>query len=107
MSSSATVPPSVPEEFLRPRQRFDEDVDLFLRVVHVEGCASGGGCVEPPHHELRAVMSRPYGHALVIEHGRQVMRMDVPEPEADRPTADTGVLRPVDRGARLQEALDR
>src|SRR5438132_650572 len=113
MSSSATSSPVVRrtvglgrEDIARACERCDQHVDLLGRVVDVERSPNGRGRPVATHHELRAVMPRPNGDPLFVQDRRQIVRVDVVVPEADRPSADIGVLRTVDHRPGLEQTID-
>src|SRR5215207_11480797 len=79
----------------RPRllERHDQRVHVLLRVVHVERGSRRRRHPQPPHQDLRAMMSGPHAHPLLIEHLGQVVWMDVLVPEREGATSELGILR--------------
>src|SRR5438552_7945676 len=95
------------KERLHLLERFDQRVDVFMRVVHVERCPGRGWHAQDPHQDLRAMMPRPHAYAFLVEHLGQVVGMDVAVPEGDGATPRLGVLRPEHPRARIRQPLDR
>ena len=94
-----------------------QGIDLVRRVVEGEGRSDGGRDAEPLHHRLRAVVSRPYGDALVVEHRAHVVRVNALQHErehagllprgADQPDAGSAPISSVARArsSRSQAAI--
>ncbi len=86
-----------PEDAPGGVQPGDQLVDVVLVCVHVERGAGRRGELQVRHQRLGAVVARPDRHpVLLIDDGGDVVGMDVPEREADRPAPLVDVIGPVD-----------
>src|SRR4029079_2607732 len=85
------------EELLGAPERFYEGVDVVLVVVDVERGPGRRRDAEHPHQRLRAVVPGPDADAVLVEHLRDVVRVDALEGEGDRAAPALDAARPVDR----------
>src|SRR6185503_18447492 len=76
-------------------ERIGQSVDIVFVVVQIEAGAGGGVDAEQTHQRLGAVMAGAQADVALIEHLREVVRMDVAEAEAERRAAHLDVAGPV------------
>src|SRR4029079_3287840 len=72
-------------------ERIGESVDILFVVVQIETGARGGIDAEAPHQRLGAVVPGPQADVALVEHLREIVWVDVAEPEAERGAPPPGI----------------
>src|SRR3954447_16348612 len=91
----APPPRSETEDIAGTVERIGQRVDVVFVVVQVEAGPGGGVDAETAHQWLGAVMTGAQADVALVEHLRQVVRVDVAESEAERRSANLDVGRAV------------
>src|SRR5688572_7040869 len=73
-----------------------ERVHVRRVVIDVRGRSGGRWDVQAPHQRLRAMVPRPDANSALVEHGREIVRVDAFDGEAHDTAALGQVARTVD-----------
>src|SRR4051794_773937 len=87
IAKSAPYENSSREQLIGFGNGVDQGIDFRLVVVDVERSPGGGADPEAAHQRLGAVVTGPHAHPRLVQHLRQVVRMDVLVGERDDPAA--------------------
>src|SRR3954470_2655410 len=76
-------------------ERIGQSVDILFVVVQIETGAGGRVDAEQAHQWLGAMMTGAQADVALVEHLREIVWVDVAEPEAERGTAHLDIGRAV------------
>src|SRR3990172_9176171 len=93
---SSSLVGAIREEAAGLAEGVHQDVHLFQRIVHVEAGPRRTRDAQAAHERLRAVVAGAHGHAVAVQDGADVMRVQVGVVHGDDTAAVVSVRRPVD-----------